>query len=191
MRYIAFFWLAVLLFSCNKKKYNEPHILISTRFGDIEAELYPVKAPKTVAAFLSYVDKGLFKNTSFYRVLKADEMPGSFNTGLIQGGVWQTNGSKIPPGIIHEPTIATGLTHTGGTLSLARTTPGSASSEFFICIGDQTPFDAGHNGTTDKLGFAAFGKVVNGMSVVKKIQAEKSNADKFDNKIVIDNIERL
>ncbi len=177
--------------SCSTKKYDKPHILISTRFGDIEAELYPDKAKQTVAAFVAYISKGLYKNTSFYRVLKADDMPGGFSAGIIQGGLWQLKTNLIPDGIAHEPTSISGLSHTDGTLSLARTKPGTASSEFFICIGDQTQFDAGRSGTQDSLGFAAFGKVISGMSVVKKIQAEKSTGDKFDNKIDIDNIEIL
>jgi len=68
---------------------------------------------------------------------------------------------------------------------LARTTPGSANTEFFICIGDQTPLDSGRRGTGDGQGFAAFGKVFKGMPVVRKIQAQDSQGDQFDNKIEI------
>lgn len=192
MKYVIFFLAGTLLFSCSRKNYKEPHILISTRYGDIEAELYPDKAPKTVAAFLSYVDERLYKNTSFYRVIKEDDLSSGYNSGLIQGGVWQVNSSKLPvQKIEHESTKQSGLSHTNGTLSLARTTPGSASSEFFICIGNQSQFNAGASQVPDSLGFAAFGRVVKGMDAVRKIQSQKNTGDKFDEQIIIDNIERL
>ena len=187
------FLLLVLLYSCNRQNDKTPHVLIETRLGDIEVELYPEKSPVTVAAFLSYVDSGYYSNSSFYRVLKADELPNPNNTGIIQGGIWQTKPDiKVTlPGIKHETTAQSGLTHQSGTVSLARTTPGSASSEFFICIGDQSPLDAGRRGTEDGQGFAAFGKVVKGMPIVRKIQEQKSRGDAFDNKIEIYRIKRL
>jgi len=188
-----FFSLAVILFSCSQPAYKNPHVVIETRLGEIEVELFPEKAPVTAGSFLAYVDSGYYTNSSFYRVLKADELPNPNNTGIIQGGIWQTNpGLKVKlPGIKHETTSQTGLTHESGTISLARTTPGSASSEFFICIGDQSPLDSGRRGTEDGQGFAAFGKVFRGMAVVRKIQEQKSHGDKFDEKIEIYKIRRL
>lgn len=183
---IIYIWAIVFLFSCSQKKSEFPIITISTNYGDIEAELYPAKAPKTVAAFLSYIDKDFYKNTSFYRVLKDEEMPTDYNSGLIQGGVWPN--LKTVSGIEHEPTSLTGLTHTSGTLSMARTGIGTATTEFFICIGDQTSLDAGRSGTKDSLGFAAFGKVINGMDVVRKIQSAKSEGENFIAKIKISSI---
>ncbi len=187
------FLLLVVVLSCNQADDKTPHVLIETRLGDIELELYPEKAPVTVAAFLSYVDSGYYSNSSFYRVLKADELPNPNNTGIIQGGIWQTKPEiKVRlSGIKHESTAQSGLTHQSGTVSLARTTPGSASSEFFICIGDQSPLDAGRRGTEDGQGFAAFGKVIKGMPIVRKIQEQKSHGDAFDKKIEIYKIKRL
>lgn len=187
------FLLLVVVLSCNQADDKTPHVLIETRLGDIELELYPEKAPVTVAAFLSYVDSGYYSNSSFYRVLKADELPNPNNTGIIQGGIWQTKPEiKVRlSGIKHESTAQSGLTHQSGTVSLARTTPGSASSEFFICIGDQSPLDAGRRGTEDGQGFAAFGKVIEGMPIVRKIQEQKSHGDAFDKKIEIYKIKRL
>ena len=178
----------IFLASCLQKKSEFPTITISTNYGDIEAELYPAKAPKTVAAFLSYIDKDFYKNTSFYRVLKDEEMPTDYNSGLIQGGVWPN--LKPVPGIEHEPTTKSGLTHSSGTLSMARTGIGTATTEFFICIGDKTGLDAGKGGTQDSLGFAAFGKVTKGMSIVRKIQATKSNGERFIEQIKIIEIRR-
>src|SRR3982750_2271149 len=80
-----------LLVTCSPK-YKNPHIRIETKFGDIEVELYPDKAPKTVAAFLSYIDSGYYKNAAFYRVLRDDEQPtNAAKSELIQGGIWETN----------------------------------------------------------------------------------------------------
>lgn len=192
MKNAFLFLVSAMLLSCSHKKYAEPHVLISTNYGDIEAELYPKQAPKTVAAFLSYADGGLYKNTSFYRVLKADELPNDYNSGVIQGGVFRTNPERTPAkGIEHESTKMSGLFHKSGTLSLARTEPGTASTEFFICIGDQPQFDAGNTEGKDTLGYAAFGRVVEGMDVVRKIQAAKSHGENFDEKVKINNIERL
>ncbi|MEO7266268.1 MAG: peptidylprolyl isomerase [Ferruginibacter sp.] len=183
---VMFFVLA-----CNQQKRTEPHVIINSQLGEIEIELYPAKAPKTVAAFLSNVDAGVYNNTSFYRVLKADEMPTDHNTGLIQGGVYKTNPGIEKTAIPHESTTESGLSHTSGTISMARTEPGTATTEFFICIGDQSSLDAGASGTPDGQGFAAFGKVVKGMSIVRKIQQQSSHGDAFDEQILISSIRLL
>ena len=192
LRYIPFF-LSVF-FSCSHPTYKDPHILLETQFGDIEVELYPGKAPKSVAAFLSYVDSGFYKNSSFYRVLKEENQPSaSFRSELIQGGIWHTNYKKgiSLPGIPHEPTNQTGILHKNGTISLARTTPGTAGSEFFICIGDQPAYDYGGAANTDGQGFAAFGKVIKGMDIVRKIHQQPEFEGSFDPVIEIFNIKRL
>ena len=194
MKKYALLFLVYLLCSCAHTAYKYPRVKIETPDGDIEVELYPDKAPKTVAAFLSYVDSGLYKNSSFYRVLKQEDQPSnSFKAELIQGGIWQTNYKKgiSLPGIPHEPTNKTGILHKNGTISLARTTPGSASSEFFICIGDQTSFDYGGEANPDKQGFAAFGKVVKGMNIVTSIHHKPSDDDSFDPPVPIFNITRM
>ena len=183
--------VAVLLFSCSSSK--NPHIIIKTNLGNVEAELYPDKAPKTVAAFLSYVDSGFYKNSSFYRVLFIEAMASDYNTGIIQGGIWQSNNKKAIAlsGIVHEPPNQTGLSHTTGTLSLARSTPGTANSEFFICVGDQTGYDSSKNYNPDGLGFAAFGRVISGMDIVRQIHKQPANGQSFTRSITILNIERL
>ena len=181
----------LFLFSCGGNKF--PHVKITTNFGNIEAELYPDKAPVSVATFLSYVDAGLYKNSSFYRVLFIEAMASDYNTGIIQGGIWQSNNKKAIalPGIVHEPPKQTGLSHTTGTLSLARLTPGTANSEFFICVGDQTGYDSSKNYNPDGLGFAAFGRVISGMNIVRQIHKQPANGQSFTNPITILNIERL
>jgi peptidyl-prolyl cis-trans isomerase A (cyclophilin A) len=184
----------IIFASCSHPKYKEPHVVIETKFGDIEVELYAGKAPKSVTAFLSYVDSGFYKNSSFYRVLKEENQPSaSFKSELIQGGIWHTNYKKgiSLPGIPHEPTNQTGILHTDGAISLARTTPGTASSEFFICIGDQPAYDHGGAANTDGQGFAAFGKVIKGMDIVRKIHRQPDFEESFDTPIEIFNIRRL
>ena len=182
-------------FSCNSKKiYKEPTVKIETNFGDITVELYPEKAPKTVAAFLSYVDSGYYKDGSFYRVLKAEDQPSSsFKSDLIQGGIWQTKNAMqiILPGIPHETTKQTGILHKDGTISMARLEPGTASTEFFIVIGDQKAYDYGGDANADGQGFAAFGRVIEGMDVVKDIHKQPDNETNFTPPIAIKNIVRL
>ncbi|MEP6595629.1 MAG: peptidylprolyl isomerase [Ginsengibacter sp.] len=189
-----FFFLSLVLFSCSHKKYANPHVQIQTDFGNIEVELYPAKAPKSVAAFLSYVDSGLYKNSSFYRVLKEENQPSSsFKSELIQGGIWQSDNKKAIslPGIPHETTKQSGILHTNGAVSMARTTPGTASSEFFICVGDQPAYDYGNDANPDKLGYAAFGRVIKGMDIVTMIHQQPENGEVFSPFIKINNIVRM
>ena len=181
-------------YSCKHKIYKEPTIKIETTFGDIIIELYPEKAPKTVTAFLSYVDSGYFKNGSFYRVLKEEDQPSSaFKSNLIQGGIWQTQNKKqlTVPVIPHETTKQTGILHKNGTISLARNAPGSASTEFFIVIGDQPAYDYGGDANADGQGFAAFGRVIEGMDVVKQIHEQPDNETNFKLPLPITDIVRL
>lgn len=187
-----FLLIACALISCGHPAYKDPHVIIDTRFGEIEIELYPDKAPKTVAAFLANVDAGTYNNGSFYRVLKAEELPTDYNPGLIQGGVWKAaDGDKRAGNEIElETTKRTGLSHTDGIISMARKDSSKATTEFFICIGDQSSLDSGRTRHSDGLGFAAFGKVYRGMDIVKKIQAQPGNGDHFRQAILINSIRR-
>ena len=176
MRHPIFLLLFVVFAysSCQTKfTYSpRPHILIRTMKGDIELELNAEKAPKTVAAFLSYVDSGYYKDASFYRVLNDRNQPSNpTKTELIQGGIWKTNYTLATSvkGIPHESTKQTGLLHKDGVISLARMEPGTAGTEFFICIDDQPGLDYGGENVPDKQGYAPFGKVVRGMDVVRLI----------------------
>jgi len=180
--------------ACTSSKNENPHVAIETKFGDIEVELYPKQAPKTVAAFLSYIDSGYYKNAAFYRVLRADEQPTNANKSeLIQGGIWQTDyklSAKIP-GIPHETTQQTKILHKNGTISLARMEPGTANTEFFICVGDQPGFDYGGANNPDGQGYAAFGKVVKGMQVIKSIYDAPESDGELDPLIYINKIKKL
>ena len=141
--------------------------------GRIVLELIADKAPITTANFLRYVDRGLYDGATLYRAMKSPGPPPT--TGLIQGGAKPYPGKQIPP-IAHESTTQTGLTHTDGVIALARRAPGTAASDFFICVGDQLYLDADPKAAGDNLGFAAFGKVVEGMEIVRKIIAMPTSA---------------
>jgi peptidyl-prolyl cis-trans isomerase A (cyclophilin A) len=182
-----------MLYACSPPAHTNPHIVIKTAAGNIEIELYAGKAPKTAAVFLSYVDAGYYKNASFYRILSDDNQPSDApKANLIQGGIWKTNYKKATglPGIPHEPTNKTTILHTDGVLSLARQAPGTATTEFFICIGDQPGFDYGGKNNSDGQGYAAFGKVVDGMAVVNKIYNRPSYEQAFDPPVLIIDIVR-
>ncbi len=193
MKNIISFLLISMLAACSSKTYQQPHVMIYTEAGDIELELYPDKAPKSVAAFLSYVDSGYYTHSSFYRVLSLDNQPmGTAATQLIQGGVWATRPQRDSlPGIPHESTQQTGLLHENGTVSLARLAPGTATTEFFICIDKQPGFDYGGAANPDGQGYAAFGKVVSGMEVVFKIYQKPEENQYFSPPVRISKITRL
>ena len=130
-------------------------IALDTSAGRIVIALDKARAPITTANFLGYVDSGKFDGEGFYRA-----MPLS-NGGLIQGGI-TSDGRKLRPPIAHEPPSKTGIRHTAGTISMASAAPGEARSDFFILTSDQPSYDAS---------FAPFGKVVEGMDIVKAILA--------------------
>ena len=142
-----------------------PRVVIETALGAITLELAADKAPITCANFLRYVDAKKFDGQSFYRAMKALASP---PTGLIQAGADRTN--RFPP-IAHESTTQTGLSHRDGAVSMARSTPGSATGDFFICLGDLSSLDANPFNSGDNLGFAVFGHVADGMDVARTILA--------------------
>lgn len=178
----------------NRKPQNGIQVVIETRFGDIEAELYPEKAPATVTAFLRNVDAGYYRNTSFYRILSDDnQVTGTLHSHLIQGGLWQAKPELAQrlPLIPHEPTNKTGLHHVAGALSMARNTPGTASSEFFICLKEEPGFDYGGENNPDGAGYAVFGKIISGMETVEKIYRQPEQEQQFTPPVIIVDIKRL
>ena len=183
----SFFVISIVcscfMLRCITPKSDNPHVEIQTRFGDIELELYSKKAPKTVAAFLSYIDSGFYDRSSFYRVMNQEnQVIDSWKAELIQGGLWKTNYQKATtlPGIPHESTKQTGIKHTNGIISMARLNPGTATTEFFICVGDQPGFDFGGENNEDGQGYAAFGKVVKGSDILQKIYSQSDRNQSFD-----------
>lgn len=143
-----------------------PRVALQTGQGLIVVELEDRKAPITTANFLRYVDTLKFNGGSFYRAARTVGMP---THGSIQAG--PSPYARHFPAIAHEPTSKTGLRHKAGTISLTRNAPGTATSDFFICASDLPYLDAHPGEPGDNQGFAAFGHVVEGMAVVRKILA--------------------
>ena len=165
-------------------------IIIRTSLGEIRAELYLNRAPVTSANFLRYVDARLFDSACFYRVVRMDNQPkDSIKIEVIQGGLYKNEDKGFPP-IIHETTEMTGILHTDGTISMARYTPGSATSEFFICVGDQPELDFGGKRNPDRQGFAAFGKITKGMDVVRLIHNTGTSGQYLETPVLISEIVR-
>lgn len=168
-----FTWLTLLIasaLSANAQPAN-PHVLLETPMGNIQVELYLDKAPLSAGDFLAYVEQGLFDNQlGFHRVVRPDNDHGTPVISVIQAGLKDGVQRRAP--IAHETTEQTGLKHLDGTLSIARAAPGTGGgSDFFICVGDQPALDFGAKRNPDGQGFAAFGRVVSGMEVVRKINA--------------------
>ncbi len=147
-------------------------VRIVTDSGTIDVALAPDKAPLTVANFLRYVDEHRYDGGSFYRaVTLQNQLPAAQQPQIevIQGGIDSDSAKRLPP-IPHETNDKSGIRHTDGVISMARGTPGSASSEFFFVIDDQPALDFGGKRNPDGQGFAAFGRVIKGMDVVRRIQ---------------------
>ncbi len=151
-------------------------VTLRTAMGDIDLELYPDRAPITVANFLAYLDAGHYNGGSFYRVVRYDNDNGSPKIEVIQGGVRDEGRGRALPPIAHESTQDTGLRHVDGAISMGRGAVGTATSEFFICIGDQPGLDHGESRNADMQGFSVFGQVVRGMDVVRAINRIEATA---------------
>ncbi len=164
-------------------------VVIRTELGDITLEIETKKAPVTASNFLSLVGQGVYSGAIFYRVVRLDNQPDSpVKIEVIQGGLFDDHLINTFPPIEHETTDRTGILHTDGAISMARNEPGSASTEFFICIGDQPSLDYGGDRNPDGEGFAAFGKVTDGMEVVRKIQELPDSGQYLIKQVVIDSI---
>ena len=157
-------------------------VRVQTELGDIVLEVDPIKAPITTANFLKYVDAGHYDGGIFHRTVKMDNQPEStVKIEVIQAGVNPDMAKSGFPPIALERTSVTGLLHKDGAISMARGMPDSATSGWFICINDQPSLDFGGARNPDGQGFAAFGRVVKGMDVVRKIQGAPSSSDRKTN----------
>ena len=159
------------IYSCNT---GNPKVIITTEVGDIIIELYINQAPITVLNFLKYVEENRYKGANFYRVVKKDNQPvNEIKIEVIQGGLFNDNDPNELPPIPHETTLLTSILHKDGVVSMARNEPGTATDDFFICVGNQPELDLGGTRNPDGKGFAAFGKVIKGMEIVQKIHQSK------------------
>jgi peptidyl-prolyl cis-trans isomerase A (cyclophilin A) len=188
--------LVVLHFSLPTAAQNKPElvrVLIQTEMGDIEVEIETARAPITADNFLKYVDGGHYEGGHFHRTVKLnpDNQPNNeVKIEVIQAGI-NTDRKDLFPPIKLERTSETGLRHRDGTISMARLGPDTATSDFFICIGDQPELDFGGKRNPDGQGFAAFGRVIKGMEVVRKIQLSPAEGQRLTPPIKILKIKRL
>lgn len=139
-------------------------VVMTTELGPITIALETARAPVTAGYILKHVDEKRLDGAAFYRAYKITP-DGSI--GLVQAGI--QDGRKLLPPVAHEPTTTTGLTHDEGAVSLARAAPGTAQAQFFFILGNLKALDANPAGPGDNLGFAVFGRVTDGMDVVRKI----------------------
>ena len=166
--------------------------LLQTELGDIEVELDAAKAPATAANFLKYVYAKFYDGGRFHRTVTPDNQPDNkVKIEVIQGGINPGKEKDEFKPIKLERTKDTGLAHKDGTISMARDGPDTATSDFFICIGDQPELDFGGKRNPDGQGFAAFGRVVKGMEVVKKIQKSAADGQELKPPVKIVKISRV
>ncbi len=163
--------------------YETTDVVLVTAMGEITIRLETERAPITTANFLRYIDEDRFDGTKFYRAMKLNREP--MPNGLIQGGT-QFDPNRILPGIEHEPTNVTGLTHTNGALSMAMGEPGTANGDFSIMLADQIGLDAQPDSDDPiwKNGYAVFGYVIDGMEVVSAIHALPADPNKGEGMMV-------
>ncbi len=174
--FIAFILSFYLIIGCTESHPPEsslPKVKMKTDLGDILIEIDTINVPVTAANFFIYVDDKIFNSAFFYRVVRMDNQPNNeIKIEVIQGGLGFDESPLSLSPIEHETTDKTGILHKDGVISMARMEPGTASSEIFICIGNQPELDFGGKRNPDGQGFAAFGKVINGMDVVREIQSK-------------------
>jgi len=193
LRTLAVGSMALLLTVTATSQEAPPRVRLVTDLGVIVMEIYPERAPVTAANFLRYVEEGRLVGSTFYRVVRMDNQPDDeVKIEVIQGGPRRLSRDLRLPPIEHETTEQTGLRHLDGTVSMARSAPGTASSEFFICVGNQPELDYGGRRNPDGQGFAAFGRVVEGMDVVRRIQALEPGEEQYlEQPLPITSIERI
>ena len=184
---LAFF---IVLFHCEDKDSN--NILMTTEIGTITIELLPNQAPITVKNFLGYINEDRYSDFTFYRVVNMkNQNSDSVKIEVIQGGLGFNQHPDVLPPISHESTNKTDLKHLNGTISMARNEPGTASSEIFICINDQTELNYNGSRNPDGLGFVTFGMIKSVMDILKKIQQSPSNSQILNKPIRVKSIKRI
>ena len=156
------------------------HIRLETEAGTIRVRLDALAAPRTVHNFLRYVQAGHYVNGRFHRTVTPQNQPNDpIRIEVIQAGADPARESAAFPPIALERTSVTGLRHLDGTISMARSAPDSATSDFFICIGPQPELEFGGRRNPDGQGFAAFGQVIEGMDVVRRIQQSPAEGQRL------------
>jgi peptidyl-prolyl cis-trans isomerase A (cyclophilin A) len=187
----ALFVVLAVLVPRSASAQSLPRVLVRTTLGEITMEVDSVRAPVTSANFLRYVDAGAYRGGHFHRTVRLDNQPdNAVKIEVVQGGVARRDVARYEP-VALERTNVTGLRHRDGTISMARGGPNSATSDFFVCIGDQPSLDFGGARNADGQGFAAFGQVVSGMAVVRAIQARPSEGQRLTPPVAIVEVVRV
>lgn len=162
------------------------HVRFDTDAGSIRVRLDARAAPGTVHNFLRYIHAGHYSGGRFHRTVTLQNQPGDpIRIEVIQAGAAPGRESAAFPPITLERTSVTGLRHLDGTISMARSTPDSATSDFFICLGPQPELDFGGRRNPDGQGFAAFGQVVEGMDIIRRIQQSPAEGQRLTPPILI------
>jgi peptidyl-prolyl cis-trans isomerase A (cyclophilin A) len=162
-----------------ESKKKSVHVIFTTDLGTFEVSVDMEHAPLSAANFLRYVDGGFYNGGIFHRTVKLNNQPDKkVLIEVVQAGADPKHGPGFPA-IPLERTNRTGLLHRDGTISMARDAADTATSDFFICINDQSSLDFGGQRNPDGQGFAAFGKVVSRMDVIRKIQAAPADGQKL------------
>jgi peptidyl-prolyl cis-trans isomerase A (cyclophilin A) len=168
---------ALLLAPASTAAQDTANVVIETELGDIVVALETERVPFTSANFLRYADEKRFDGAVFYRAMRLDwgEQP----NGLVQGGT-QWDPARLLPPIAHEPTSETGVGHVAGAISMARNEPGTATGDFSIMLADMPSLDAdpAAEDAERRAGYAAFGRVVEGMDVLRAIFGAPTDPDK-------------
>lgn len=155
-------------------------VVVETELGAFELEVDVGRAPVTAGNFLRYLDGGHYDGGTFFRTVHAENQPDDdIRIAVIQGGRNPDAAGDPFPAIALERTSETGLRHVDGAVSMGRTGPDTATHSFFICVGDQPSLDFGGMRNPDGQGFAAFGRVVEGMDVVRAIHAAPYEAQRL------------
>lgn len=182
--------LSAAVFAATPTTAADPRVRIVTEWGDIEVEIFASAAPVTAANFLRYVDAHKYDHTTFFRtVTMANQPHDPIRIEVVQGG--DVADGQSFPSIAHEPTSHTGLRHLDGTISMARGAPGTASASFFFCIGPQPELDCGGRRNPDRQGFAAFGRVVSGLDVLRRIHRAPATGQTLTPPVRILRVQRI
>jgi peptidyl-prolyl cis-trans isomerase A (cyclophilin A) len=188
--------LPLLLSACHLRSHSEqpalPRVELRTDAGDIVLEVDTLRAKISALNFLRYVDSGLYNGGQFHRAVTAQNQPGAqFPIEIIQASIDSSRSGQSFGTIPLETTNQTGLHHFSGCLSFARAAQGQASSDFFICVSDQPDLDFGGRWNPDGQGFAAFGKVLQGMDVVRRIHRSPTDGQRLNPTVRILQARRL
>lgn len=184
-------WLLLLGFATFARAQEPVRVVIDTELGEIEVAVDPESAPITTENFLRYVDGGIYDGGQFHRTVTMENQPDNdVKIEVIQASIDESREDERFDPIPLERTSETGLRHQDGTISMARGEPDSATSSFFICIGDQPELDFGGARNPDGQGFAAFGRVTRGMDVVRKIQTSPHEEQRLTPPVRIESVRR-